>query len=139
MTDAPRLGRWLASVGITPAFIISSPARRAAQTTAAIAEQLGLSAQNIVHDRRLYLASVSSLVEVIGETSDSSQSLMVVGHNPGLESLILKWCADPLPYTDNGKLLTTANLVHLRFQQSWQHIGDRQGRLQHFIRPKELP
>lgn len=137
--DAPRIGQWLMSQNITPDFVISSPALRALQTTTAIAQQLQLPHQTIMHDRRLYLASVTTLLEVIREVSDRYQWLMLVGHNPGLEGLLTRHCADPLPYTHSGKLITTANLVHLEFQQSWQNLGQRQGRLCNFIRPKALP
>ncbi|MGD8568109.1 MAG: histidine phosphatase family protein [Gammaproteobacteria bacterium] len=137
--DAPRIGQWLVSQNITPDLIISSPALRALQTTTAIAQQLQLPEHSIIHDRRLYLASVATLLEVIAEIRDQYQRVMLVGHNPGLEGLVTRFCADPLSYTHSGKLMTTANLVHLEFQQAWQNLGHRQGRLRHFIRPTALP
>ncbi|WP_455223458.1 SixA phosphatase family protein [Kaarinaea lacus] len=138
----PLIATWLRSHNIKPELLFSSPAKRAKQTADAIIRKLNIPQHSITFDKRLYLATTDTLVEVLAETAELSPppaSVMLVGHNPGLENLLLRLCADPLPYTEDGKLLTTGNVVQLRFNQSWDTLGTKQGQLVNFIRPKELP
>ncbi len=137
----PVMTQWLQNQNIKPAVLFSSPAQRAKQTAEAIIGKLSISEQAIVFDKRLYLASVDTLLDVLSEAAELSpqpNSVMLVGHNPGLENLVLLLCADPLPYTADGKLLTTGNIVQLRFQQPWNELRAKQGQLINFVRPKEL-
>ncbi|MCI0507934.1 MAG: histidine phosphatase family protein [Gammaproteobacteria bacterium] len=132
---------WLESQHIKPDLLISSPAKRAKQTSEAIIKKLHIPEQNISFDKRLYLAAADTLLEILTEVAhvpSHPESVMLVGHNPGLEELVTLLCADPLPYTEDGKLLTTGNIVQLRFQQSWNDLRPKQGRLINFLRPKEL-
>lgn len=137
----PIITNWLDSQRIQPGLLISSPAKRAQQTAEAIIRELNIPEQQIVFDDRLYLASSDTLVAVLSEVAGVykyPESVMLVGHNPGLENLVTLLCDDPLPYTKDGRLLTTGNVVQLRFEQSWKNIRAKQGRLINFIRPKEL-
>jgi len=137
----PLMSAWLYSQNIKPALVLSSPAKRARQTTEAIITKLHIPDHSITFDKRLYLAGTETLLEVLAETNALTTppvSIMLVGHNPGLENLLLLLCADPLPYTNDGKLLTTGNVVQLRFKQPWNALGSKQGQLLNFIRPKEL-
>ena len=137
--DAPRVAKWIHSQQIVPDALLCSPARRAEQTANAIIEELKLPDTSAVFDKRLYLASLNTLLSVIAELSDNVKTVMLVGHNPGLEELVLKLSANHLPFDDSGKLLTTANFVMLQFNCDWKKIGSTQGKLLHFIRPRDLP
>jgi phosphohistidine phosphatase len=75
------------------------PAVRAAQTIELAAEGAGMpqgAALAINWDRRLYLASSVTLIDVLRELDESLNTVLMVGHNPGLEDLIF----DLVP--DNG-------------------------------------
>ena len=136
--DAPRIAKWIRKHQLIPDILISSPALRAKQTANNIIDQLQLPETSVKFDNRLYLANTSTLLTVIAEVDDKYKSVMLVGHNPGLEELIMKLSADQLPFTENGKLLTTANFVMLRFSCTWQKIIGQQGNLIHFIRPRDV-
>ena len=136
--DAPLIARWLGDQNLTPDLLISSPAQRAKQTAEAIIGQLEIPQQKISFDKRLYLASTEILLNVMVELEQDLTTVMLIGHNPGLENLIIHLSHDPLPYTHDAKLLTTANVVQLRFKSSWKSICPKQGRLINFIRPKDL-
>ena len=137
--DVPRVAQWLVSSNIKPDLLISSPARRAIQTAETIATRVGIPEQAFVRDPRLYLANEEILLSVISQISDRYLSVMLVGHNPGLENILLRLSGDPLPFNDSGTLLTTANVVQLQFRTSWQKLQNKQGRLVNFIRPETLP
>jgi len=82
--DAPEMGRRIAAAGIRPSLIISSPAVRAWTTARIIAEEIGYPREFLQRDKGLYLASVNGILDVIVSQDAGFNSLMLVGHNPGL-------------------------------------------------------
>jgi phosphohistidine phosphatase len=82
--DAPEMGRRLKGRGIKPDKVLTSPAVRALATTSIMIRELGVAANKVTPDERLYLASPKELHAVIRETGGTAKHLMVVGHNPGL-------------------------------------------------------
>jgi len=121
-----------------PDLVLSSTALRAKQTVDAIVKYLEIPHDRIKYIPQLYLAEPETHLQLIRTANDNCTSLMLVGHNPGLENLIKHLCCDPLPFTTDGKLLTTANFVLLEFQFNWSNVSDHSGKLIDFIRPKEL-
>ena len=136
--DAPLIAHWLDNQNHKPQIIISSPAQRAKQTANVIVNQLKIPQQNIFFDNRLYLASTETLIDVLSNLETDIAAAMLIGHNPGLENLIIHLCGNPLPYEHDAKLLTTANVVQLRFNSSWKALRPKQGNLVNFIRPEDL-
>ena len=67
--------------------IISSPARRAEQTAMMVKETAQVKA-DIQFDDRIYEASPHRLLQIASELEDRIKSVMLVGHNPGLEGLV---------------------------------------------------
>ena len=81
--DAPEMGRRIAAAGIRPSLIVSSPAVRAWTTARIIAGEIGYPREFLQRDKRLYLASVNGILDVIVAQDAGFNSLMLVGHNPG--------------------------------------------------------
>lgn len=136
--DAPRMGRWLQERGLTPDLVLSSPAQRARETTEAVTALLGVPAAHIHYDDRLYLAAPDTLLAVIAGCPARAGTLLLVGHNPGLEELLEYLCAEPPPRTDTGKLLTAGALAQLTLQQPWSKLAPRSATLVELVRPREL-
>ncbi len=136
--DAPLIAKWLKNHDIIPEILVSSPAMRARQTADAIINQLSIAPQNIVFDKQLYLASIDTLLEVLSKMDNDVVKVMLIGHNPGLENLVIHLCRDALPYQHDATLLTPANVVHLQFKSSWKSITPKSGQLINFIRPESL-
>ena len=82
--DAPEMARRLKQIGPKVDRVLSSPAVRAITTATIMTRELGVSAQKVQQDERLYLASPKDMLAVIRELGDRSRHLMVVGHNPGM-------------------------------------------------------
>jgi phosphohistidine phosphatase len=82
--DAPEMARRLKQQSGKPDRILSSPAVRAITTAMIMARELGVSAQKVQQDERLYLASTKDMLAVIRELGERARHLMVVGHNPGI-------------------------------------------------------
>lgn len=83
---APAIGRLLAERDLLPEWVLCSPSVRTRSTWALVAEALDVPAVE-VFDPALYLASARTLLARARETPRRVSSLMLVGHNPGLQDL----------------------------------------------------
>jgi phosphohistidine phosphatase len=87
-SDAAAIGAYMVHDGLVPDLVLVSPAKRAEETwgilSAAFAPEV-----RVVCDERIYDASPATLIAVIGETHQA-QSLLVVGHNPGLHEIAVQ-------------------------------------------------
>ncbi len=139
---ATTMGRKAAEMGLKPEKLIASPAVRVMQTLDAFREGMG-SLPEAVWDRRIYLASSANLLDVIHETDARIDTLMLAGHNPGLEDLILDLVADdgssPLRDIVESKL-PTASLACLSWDGAdWASLDAKSGvRLTSLTRPRDL-
>ena len=88
LRDAPQMAASLKNRGITVDLICSSTAKRAQQTACMTAEVLGYQEEKIQWEKSLYHASEDHLLRFIQSQSDQIQTLVLVGHNPGLTELI---------------------------------------------------
>ena len=128
---APLMGKFIYKNQLQPELILSSPAERAKQTALLVKENAQIDGK-IRYDERIYEASSLRLLEVVSEQSDKIESVMLVGHNPGLEGLlkILTNEAQPMP---------TAALAVIDLKiGKWSEINSSKGNLRTLIRPKEL-
>jgi phosphohistidine phosphatase len=82
--DAPEMGRRIARHGIRPSLIIASPAVRAWKTAKIIAGEIGYPTEFLQREDALYLASLNDLLDAVVAQDNDFNSLMVVGHNPGM-------------------------------------------------------
>jgi phosphohistidine phosphatase len=82
------MGEVLREHGLIPDLILSSDALRARLTAEAVSHAAGLAGEIRLGDS-LYLASASEIIEVVRAVSHAhANTVMVVGHNPGLEQLV---------------------------------------------------
>lgn len=110
---AGAMGAWLQKHQLLPDIVISSPAERAIQTTTILVDTLGLDFDRIQQDKRIYAAGINDLLEVLFTCPEQHQRILLVGHNPGLETLLI-YLLDQYPdIPDNNKLLPTATLARL--------------------------
>jgi phosphohistidine phosphatase len=82
-SEADAAARWLATHG-APDRVVCSPARRARDTAARVLGDAG--GIDVREDARIYEATPGELMDVIADHRDCAR-LMLVGHNPGFESL----------------------------------------------------
>ena len=90
---APRMGRFMKAEGIEPDLILCSTAARAQQTLLLALNELGWE-REIRLDAGLYLASMEALLSALRKAPDRARSIMVLGHNPGLQDVALAICED---------------------------------------------
>lgn len=138
---AARVGRHWRDLGLAFDTVIASPAVRVVETLAGIATGYG-SDLAPAWDRRLYLASAVSLLDVIRELPDSAESALLVGHNPGLEELVLMLVPDndhaPLRDAVEEKF-PTASTARMKFGVArWADVAANGAELDLFVRPRDL-
>ncbi len=83
---AESIGRYLADHEPSPDRVVTSPARRAAETWAAAARAL-TDPPAPDEDERIYDNTVDALQEVVRDTPPDVGILVVVGHNPSMHAL----------------------------------------------------
>jgi len=130
------IAKTMRTQGIQPRTTLSSPARRAAQTVTELYDALETEPNNVDYLPELYLADRNQLLQIIER--DQRQDLMIVGHNPGLEALLLFLCGNAVPRTNTGKLFPTASLAVVRLPDDWSRDLSGQLELEALLRPKEL-
>ena len=131
------MGREMARLALAFDRVLASPATRVAETLDGLAEA-GLAIAPD-HDRRLYLASARTLLDIVRAADDRHGRLLIVGHNPGLPELALLLArAGPLRDAVAAKYPTGA-LAELRLDAArWRDIAAGGGALTRFIRPRDL-
>jgi phosphohistidine phosphatase len=134
------MGQHLHSLDLGFDHVVASPAQRVVETIADLAHGYG-SAIDPAWDKRLYLASASTLLDVARETPADADRLLMIGHNPGLEDfvlLLLGHGARELVAAAEEKY-PTATLAELTFEaDDWAAIAPGAGTLTRFVRPRDL-
>ena len=127
------MGKRIAAAGIRPALIVSSPAVRAFTTARVVAEQLNYPREFLEKEPALYLASLDRLLDIVVAQDESINNLMLVGHNPGLTSLV-NYLSPGL--TDN---LPTAGVVSFSLDtDSWDIYTPPKATVDYQDYPKKL-
>lgn len=121
-----------------PDYIICSPAKRAADTAKKICQTIGLNKKHINTDSRLYAAGLHDLLSVLANSPIDAKRVLLVGHNPGLETLLDYLHKGYIQIPDNGKLLVTAALATLYMPDNWTSLAKECAKLSSIIRPGDL-
>jgi phosphohistidine phosphatase len=138
---AALMGQHIRDHGQSWDHIIASPAVRSAETIEIAAQGSGHS-YPINWDRRIYLASSATLIDVLREQDDSATAVLMVGHNPGLEDVIFDLVPDdgssPLRDVVEAKFPTaTFAVLHLDIEH-WADMQEGCATLVHLVRPRDL-
>jgi phosphohistidine phosphatase len=130
---ATRIGRHLRAAGVEPDLILCSTARRA-RDTLALLELAGV----VSVEGELYGASSELLLERLRETADDVHSLLLVGHNPGIQGLAGLLAAEDPRREQLDEGFPTAALATLRFDGGWRALRPGSCELVAFVKPREL-
>ena len=138
---AETMGRWFRTHDIEFDKVVGSPAVRVVETV----EHVGAGyAETIAPewDSRIYLASAASLLDVIHETSDEVDTLLLVGHNPGIEDLVLMLVpqvANDVLRDEVAEKYPTASVAEISLPvDHWRDVKAGEGRLEFFKRPRDI-
>ncbi|HEY4125476.1 MAG TPA: histidine phosphatase family protein [Rhizomicrobium sp.] len=143
-SDATRLGVHLHDGNMKPDLVLCSPARRTLETWQDVSQAFG-KPPKAEFPETFYLASAGIILAELRRAPAKAESLMAIGHNPGLESLALHLVRRPK--TDRAKErvrimaegFPTCALAIFEFDiETWKQLEAGQGELTSFLRPKDL-
>lgn len=129
-----RICKVLVDAKYFPDLILSSPAKRAAETASVVIEKLSVPLAQLQLSEQLYPGNEESILKEISQVKENIKHLMVVGHNPGLTDL-----AFSLTKNDKFDWIPTSGLVQIEFKCSkWSDIDFSNAKLKNYYVPKLL-
>lgn len=137
---AALIGRHLRGPGAGFDHVVASPAVRVAETIDEVVAGYGGTLDPVI-DRRIYLASSATLLDVVRDLPATAARVLMVGHNPGLEDLVLML----VPDGEHGlrdiveEKYPTAAIADLELDiVDWSAAMPGAARLTRFVRPRDL-
>lgn len=127
---AALIGSFIAKQNVTIDLVISSPAVRARQTIDLVLKTARRS-PDLRFDQRVYEATPTRLLEITSQIEDDRKSVMLVGHNPGMEKLLtlLVGIEQHMPTASLAKVVLSS--------KKWDKILTEKGVLESFVRARE--
>jgi phosphohistidine phosphatase len=117
--------------------VLCSPARRTVETL----ERLGTLEGEVRLEPALYGASAEELLAVIRTTPAQVPSILLVGHNPGLQDLAVRFASagDARQIGRMREKMPTGAMASFEVDaEAWDAVSPRAGRLVGYVVPKEL-
>jgi phosphohistidine phosphatase len=135
------MGQWMASNGLNFEHVIASPAVRVIETLDGVWAGYGRKIEP-TWERRIYLASGATVLDVLREVDDAHEVVLVVGHCPAVEDVVFDLIPDdgssPLRDLVEEKYPTAA-LAQIELPiKTWADIGQPVAHLKRFVRPRDL-
>ena len=132
------IGRALTDAGLVPDLVLCSSARRAAETWAAMVDELAR-VPSFLEEEALYLASAPALSERLAALPPEAATVLLIGHNPGLHQLALALAgdgsADALAALQGG--FPAGAMAAIEFaRDDWSGLESAAGRLLWFPAPE---
>ncbi len=131
------MAKHLGRKGIAPGLVLCSPSRRTRETLTRIAQGLGKNA-DVRIEAELYAASAAVLLEVLHEVPDEVESVMLIGHNPGIQDLALSLARPGSKSARVRSKFPTAALATQELNGTWRELAPGSAELVSFVKPKEL-
>lgn len=118
-------------------LVLCSPSRRTRQTLEELRDVL--SGAEVCEEDGLYLASAGRLLRRLRQVADSVSSVLLVGHNPGAQELVLLLSADGRLRDRVEARFPAGALATLRFEITvWGSLEAAEGQLAAYVTPREL-
>lgn len=138
---AVAMGAYLCRSGIRPALVLCSPSQRTRETLDRVHTALD-SPLPVRFEKQLYLADAMTLLNRVRDVDDSLASVMLVGHNPGLQQFLLLLTADTHDKKRQSLAFKypTGSLAIIEAPAArWAELAPHSGALTEFVRARSLP
>lgn len=133
------VARHLRTAAVAPDLVLCSPARRAVQTWEGVAP--GVPAGTTVEfDETIYHADGDALLARLRDVPSRVESVLLVGHNPGLQDLAIDLVGSGEPGLRERLVtkLPTGAIVTLEVPGEWHDLRWGAGTLVAYVVPREL-
>lgn len=142
MQDGSAMARYIRKNDYDIGLILCSAAARTTQTAELLLQEVEAP---IEYRDTLYLAPAARLVAAVRGAPAAVSSLMLVGHNPGMEECAALLAREPLKRKERSRYAAleekfpTAALAVLDFDVGrWRDVREGDGKLADFVRPRDL-
>ncbi|QPC45086.1 histidine phosphatase family protein [Kaustia mangrovi] len=138
---APLMGRYMRENGHAPRLALCSPAIRARQTLDLVVPQLDAAPPIHIDDRLYDFGDGTSPLAALRGEGGTASPILVVGHNPSLETLADALAGDGARAALKAmrRKFPTGALAVIDFDaDDWADIAPGAGTLVSFTRPKDL-
>jgi phosphohistidine phosphatase len=136
--SSKRIATYMRRKGIRPALVLCSPSLRTRQTLEAIEPSLAKDC-SVKLVAELYAASEQELFDRVRALPESVGSVMLIGHNPGIQELALVLASRGTDLAKLGEKFPTAALATLVVEsESWAALKHGDAELVDYVFPREL-
>ncbi|HSZ73549.1 MAG TPA: histidine phosphatase family protein [Rhizomicrobium sp.] len=142
--DAHAMGIYLNKTHGAPDCVLCSPSARTVETWDVVSRGLDAMPDMRLVDA-LYLAPWSAILKLVRTVHDDVSSLLVIGHNPGMEELADILARKPKDNAEKKRSealdekFPTATLAVFHFDtEKWKNIAAGDGELADFKKPKDI-
>jgi len=136
--DAKRMAKHLVRLGIEPELVLCSPAVRTRETLDLVRPALGAGTE-VRLEEGLYAASSDELLERIRVVPETVASVMLIGHNPGMQRLAIVLASGGAELERLEAKFPTTALATLTFESAtWSRLGPADAVLAGYVVPRKL-
>jgi phosphohistidine phosphatase len=136
--DAERIAKHLLRLEIAPELVLCSSAERTRETLELLRPALA-APSTVSLEAELYAASAAELLERIRAVPEAVASLMVIGHNPGLQELALSLVSIGAELGRLEAKFPTAALATLALaDRPWRQLSESDAVLAAYVVPRQL-
>jgi phosphohistidine phosphatase len=127
-------------LALAPDVVLVSSSRRTLQTLEALEpwEDTPL----IEPMDALYLATAPQILQILNKVAETARSVLLIGHNPGLQELALQLSGGARDPADARRLAEgypTSALAEFTVMGTWRGLAPGSARLHRFLAPRDLP
>ena len=137
-SDAPEMGKAIASARLVPDFAMVSTALRTRQTWELVSPLFGKEV-TVRFENGLYAASDRTILDFVRTAPAEAETVMMVGHNPGLERLARSFAksgdVDAIRRLEKKYPTCALAVIELPIN-AWREASPPAGRLEMFLTPK---
>lgn len=127
------MAQLLASQGVVPDLLVSSPAKRALTTALFFAEQFSIPDNQVVREQDIYEADPIDILRIISQLPDAATTVCLFGHNPTFTDVANRFTEN---FIDN---IPTCGIVRIESDvDQWNAVYEGNSRVTARFFPKEL-
>jgi phosphohistidine phosphatase len=126
---AHQRGTQLREIGFVPDLVLVSPATRSGETYAALGPFSATGAPTVRQEAGLYESGAGCILEILRETPETINNIIVIAHNPDLYHLVLDLVGEAIDDPDKVILMQgfpTASIACFGVHGPWHRLARKQ-------------
>lgn len=132
------MAKYIRDAGLKPSIVLCTSTLRARETLELLKPALA-DGTAIKIEPKLYEAGSKELLTRIRRLSPAAPSVLIIGHNPAMQELVLELASESSDAKSVRKKFPTAALAVLNARaKEWKQLRPGQASLEEFITPKGL-